>query len=100
MVTLSTSTRVIAIEPLKHDTWVWPADSRKFAIIGDEGINTVVPDDFWDKIKQEMVVFFAKGEYVKGLCAGIEEVGLSLKEYFPYKDDDINEQPAEISYGI
>ena len=76
------------------------ADSRKFAIIGDEGINTVVPDDFWDKIKQEMVVFFAKGEYVKGLCAGIEEVGLSLKEYFPYKDDDINEQPNEISYGI
>ena len=76
------------------------ADSRKFAIIGDEGINNVVPNDFWDKIKQEMISYFTKGEYIKGMCVGIEEVGHSLKEYFPYKDDDINEQPDEISYGI
>ena len=76
------------------------ADSRKFAIIGEEGINNVVPDNFWDNIKQEMITYFAKGEYIKGMCVGIEEVGHSLKEYFPYQDDDINEQPDEISYGI
>ncbi len=76
------------------------ADSRKFAIIGDEGINNVVPNDFWDNIKKEMITYFAKGEYIKGLSIGIEQVGHSLKEYFPYQDDDINEQPDEISYGI
>lgn len=75
------------------------ADSRKFAIIGDEGINNVVPKDFWDKIKQEMISYFSKGDYIKGMCVGIEEVGNSLKEYFPYQNDDINEQPDEISYG-
>jgi len=25
--------------------------------------------------------------------------GKQLKEFFPHKDDDVNEQPDEISYG-
>ena len=33
--------------------------SQKFAIIGDEGINNAVPDDFWDKIKR---MFKIKGK--------------------------------------
>src|ERR1700749_2451888 len=28
---------------------------RKFAIIGDAGINKVVPDNFWDDTKEEML---------------------------------------------
>ena len=26
--------------------------NREFAVIGDGGINSVVPEDFWDKIKE------------------------------------------------
>lgn len=73
--------------------------SRKFAIIGDAGINAVVPDNFWDGIKEQMQASFAEGNYVDGLVQAIRESGVSLKRYFPYQSDDINEQPDEISFG-
>lgn len=73
--------------------------SRKYAIIGDAGINAVVPDNFWDGIKEQMQVNFAAGNYVDGLVQAIRESGVSLKRYFPYQSDDINEQPDEISFG-
>jgi uncharacterized membrane protein len=73
--------------------------SRKFAIIGDAGINAVVPDNFWDGIKEQMQQNFVAGNYVDGLVQAIRESGVSLKRYFPYQSDDINEQPDEISFG-
>ena len=74
-------------------------ESRKFAIIGDAGINKVVPDNFWDGIKTRMGAAFSAGDYVGGLSSAIREAGESLKKYFPYQTDDINEQPDEISFG-
>ena len=74
-------------------------DDRKFAIIGDAGINAVVPAGFWEDVKELMVSSFSKGEMVQGFVAGIERVGEKLKEFFPYLKDDINELPDEISYG-
>lgn len=74
-------------------------ESRKFAIIGDAGINKVVPDNFWDGIKQRMGEAFSAGNYVEGLSFAIREAGASLKKYFPYQTDDENEQPDEISFG-
>lgn len=74
-------------------------ESRKFAIIGDAGINNAVPDNFWEGIKTRMGEAFSKGDYAGGLAAAIREAGASLKEYFPYQSDDINEQPDEISFG-
>lgn len=73
--------------------------SRKFAIIGDAGINNAVPDNFWDSIKARMGESFSRGEYSQGLVDAIRSAGEQLKRYFPYKSDDINEQPDEISYG-
>ena len=73
--------------------------SRKFAIIGDAGINAVVPEDFWDGIKEQMRASFAAGNYVEGLVQAVKEAGVSLKKYFPYQSDDINEQPDKISFG-
>ena len=73
--------------------------SRKFAIIGDAGINNAVPDNFWDGIKEGMAKAFSAGDYVGGISAAINETGISLKKYFPYRSDDTNEQPDEISYG-
>lgn len=74
-------------------------NSRKFAIIGDTGINEKVPDDFWDSIKNQMGSDFSHGRFAEGICTAIRSVGRSLKEYFPYKSDDINEQSNEISFG-
>ena len=74
-------------------------ESRKFAIIGDAGINNAVPDNFWEDIKTRMGEAFSRGDYSGGLSRAIKEAGSSLKKYFPYQSDDINEQPDEISFG-
>jgi len=75
-------------------------DDHKFAILGDAGINAVVPSDFWENIKEEMVGLFKSGLYTEGLRKGIEMTGLQLKSQFPFdqKGDD-NELPDEISFG-
>ncbi len=72
-------------------------DDHKFAIIGDEGIDKVVPDNFWESIKDEVINEFVKGNYAKGLALGILHAGEKLKEYFPYGDTDENELSDEIS---
>jgi uncharacterized membrane protein len=72
---------------------------RKFAIIGDAGINAVVPADFWEDVKETMIKNFSTGNMVQGFVLGIAKVGEKLKEFFPYQEDDVNELPDEISYG-
>ena len=74
-------------------------DDHKFAILGDAGINTVTPEDFWDVIKDKMQDEFIEGRFTEALAWGIREAGTQLKEHFPYQDDDVNELPDEISFG-
>ena len=74
-------------------------ESRKLAIIGDVDINQKVPADFWNHIKENMVAAFAAGNFVGGIAEAVRAAGNSLKEYFPYQQDDVNEQPNEISFG-
>ncbi len=74
-------------------------NDRKFAILGDSGINKVVPDGFWNEIKEMMIGHFGRGEFAVGLINGIEKAGQQLKQYFPWQTDDTNELSDEISYG-
>ena len=72
---------------------------RKFAILGDAGINAKVPDGFWDEIKTVMAANFIKDDFVTGLAVGIRMIGEKLKTYFPLMDDDENDLSNEISFG-
>ena len=72
---------------------------RKFAIIGDTGINMVVPEGFWNETKELIISHFSKGEFAEGIISGIGKAGQQLKQYFPWQTDDVNELPDEISYG-
>ena len=72
---------------------------RKFAIIGDSGINAIVPAGFWNDVKELMIGNFSKGNLTEGFVLGIGKVGEKLKEFFPFQKDDVNELPDEISYG-
>ena len=74
-------------------------DDHKFAILGDAGINQKVPEDFWESIKEEMLINFKDEHYSDGLAEGIVKAGEQLKEHFPYQDDDVNELSDEISFG-
>jgi uncharacterized membrane protein len=72
---------------------------HKFAILGDAGINKAVSEDFWENIKEEMLVHFKTKAFTEGLRKGIEMSGLQLQRHFPYdKEGDINELPDEISF--
>jgi uncharacterized membrane protein len=66
-------------------------ESRKFAILGDKGINEAVPDNFWDETRDLMGAFFRQGKMAEGLCAGIAQIGEKLKAFFPAGDDNPNE---------
>ena len=74
-------------------------DDHKFAILGDAGINAVVPDNFWAAIKDHMRQQFKKGLITEGLCDGITLAGQQLKAHFPYHKDDTNELSDDISFG-
>ncbi|HEX7584908.1 MAG TPA: TPM domain-containing protein [Prolixibacteraceae bacterium] len=71
---------------------------RKFAILGDGGINQLVPDNFWDVIKETMLGYFKDGKFADGLSKGILMAGEQLKANFPYQSDDVNELSDEISF--
>ena len=71
---------------------------RKFAVIGDAGINSKVPAGFWDDVKELLLKRFRDGKFTEGLSEGIIMAGEHLKKHFPHKKDDVNELPDEISF--
>ena len=71
---------------------------RKFAIIGDAGINAKVPAGFWDEISTLLQKNFREGKFTEGLAEGIVLSGKQLKIHFPYSKDDVNELSDEISF--
>ncbi|MCX6270043.1 MAG: TPM domain-containing protein [Bacteroidetes bacterium] len=73
--------------------------NRKFAIIGDKGINASVPEDFWENIKGLMLGHFRESRFTEGLSQGIRAAGEQLKKHFPHQKDDVNELSDEISFG-
>jgi uncharacterized membrane protein len=71
---------------------------HKFAILGDAGINMLVPANFWDEIKETMLGYFKEGKFADGLSTGILMAGEQLKAHFPFHKDDVNELTDEISF--
>jgi uncharacterized membrane protein len=74
-------------------------DDKKFVICGDEGINKVIPTDFWNSTKDSIQNHFKKGDFKQGIVDGILTAGKELKIHFPYQSDDINELSNEVSKG-
>lgn len=74
-------------------------DSKVFAIIGDKGINDLVPENFWKDVIAIMAGEFRYGRFAEGLAEAARMAGEKLRDFFPYQKDDVNEQPDEISFG-
>jgi uncharacterized membrane protein len=72
--------------------------NREFAVIGDGGINSVVPAGFWNRIMEILQENFRTGRFTEGLIEGILLTGKQLREHFPRMKDDVNELPDEISF--
>lgn len=74
-------------------------NDRKFAVVGDKGIDKVVPEIFWESTKELLRSHFLQGLFTEGLVKGIHSAGEQLKQFFPYQSDDVNELPDDISFG-
>ena len=71
--------------------------NHKLAIIGDKGINELVPSNFWDSTRDVMIQLFKKGQFTEGICAAVKEAGEQLATYFPLEEGDVNELSNKIS---
>lgn len=72
-------------------------EDRTLVILGDTGINEVVPAHFWESTKDAIIDQFKKGFIKQGLVNGILQAGEQLKAHFPFDKGDANELPNEIS---
>ncbi|MEG1479146.1 MAG: TPM domain-containing protein, partial [Clostridiales bacterium] len=73
-------------------------ESKKMAIIGDQGINAIVPKNFWEATKDKMMQSFKQGLVTEGIVAAVLEVGVLLKDFFPYQKGDINELSDDMTF--
>ena len=73
--------------------------NRRLAIIGDSGIHSVVPENFWSDIKADMLNHFRENRFTDGLIEAIAATGIQLKKHFPHHSNDVNELPDDISFG-
>lgn len=75
-------------------------EDHQFAVLGDAGINAIVPDHFWEDITAEVIRHFKGKKYAEGLSRGIRMAGEQLQAHFPYNPKgDINELSDDISFG-
>lgn len=72
---------------------------RKFAIVGDEGVHSKIPDSFWEDTKNKMLEFFKEGKIADGVCEGVKLVGKKLKEHFPFDAENKTGYSHTINYG-
>lgn len=74
-------------------------DAKTFVIYGDSGINSVVPDNFWDSTKDLIQSHFKAKRFKQGLIEGVLKAGEQLETHFPWIHGDSNELSNEISKG-
>lgn len=74
---------LIFISLLEHKVW----------ILGDRGINAVIPPERWTSLASALASGIREGRLVETLVTTISEVGDILTEHFPHRTDDSNELP-------
>lgn len=72
---------------------------RKLAVLGDSGINDVVPDGYWDDIVARLSEALADGRAADGLCEAINDIGRKLATFFPANRNDVNELSNDVTYS-
>ncbi|MEO8447376.1 MAG: TPM domain-containing protein [bacterium] len=69
---------------------------RKFEIVADEGINSKISDDHWSVISEKLKNHFINKDFFEGISTGILDIGQTLINEFPVKDDDRDELPNTV----
>ncbi len=70
---------------------------RRVVVMGDAGINRVVPDGAWDHVVDGVVAGIRAGRPAEALTAAMTECGRLLREYrLEIRPDDTDELPNEL----
>jgi uncharacterized membrane protein len=72
---------------------------HRAAVIGDAGINAVLPHGYWNETLGLLLEHFRAGRHADGLVAAVERMGAQLQHHFPRRTDDRNELSDEVSIG-
>ena len=57
--------------------------SRRFAVVGDQGVHEQCGDAFWTELAAAMEGHFKRGDFTEGIVHGIERAGELLAAHFP-----------------
>ena len=71
-------------------------EEQRFVILGDSGIDAMVPGGFWDEIAAKLTIRFQNGEFTDGIVDAIHAAGEELRQYFPRAENDVNELSNDI----
>jgi uncharacterized membrane protein len=69
---------------------------RRFAIIGDVGLDGRVAAGFWDDRARELGAAFRHGDRTGGLERALSAIGAELALHFPREPDDRDELPNRV----
>ncbi|MGQ0720717.1 MAG: TPM domain-containing protein [Candidatus Eiseniibacteriota bacterium] len=82
----------------RNGVLIWlSVDDHAFAILGDRGIDEVVPDGFWNDVRARMSAAFAEGRFADGVVLAVEAAGEKLAAFFPRQPGDRDELPDDLS---
>ncbi len=73
--------------------------SRKFAVVGDEGVHQKCGDAYWQQLVEAMRGEFQREHFNEALLEAIAKTGNLLAEHFPKKEHGHNELPDEVIEG-
>jgi uncharacterized membrane protein len=73
--------------------------TRKFAVVGDEGIHTRCGDDLWNRVVQKMQGHFKQERFSDAIVDAIRDIGQVLAEQFPRTGGQKNELPDHVGGG-
>ena len=66
---------------------------RKVWILGDRGINAVIPAERWTALASGLTAGIRDGRMAEALVTTITEIGDILRQHFPHRTEDTNELP-------
>lgn len=69
---------------------------RMVVILGDKGINAKIPSDYWETIKDKIIMGIKLKKGGVTIAETIKFMTNDIKKYFPVKPDDKNELPNEV----
>jgi putative membrane protein len=69
---------------------------KRVVVIGDKAIHEKMGDQYWQQIRDLIILGIKEGDICGGICNAVGACGQALARHFPPKPDDTNELPNRV----